>query len=110
MGPVNYTTFVVPLVFAIEPNDVSFSQRIDPGSKIDIMCDQDHIPAVDFYQEPLVPAAFVVVRKEFDHLSVAGNLNIAPFARNNLMKLSVFRRIDCGPGPGEPFTNGVERD
>ena len=93
VGPVHHTTLVVPFVFTIEPNVVSFSQRVDPRREIDIVRDQDHIPAVDFDQEALVPATFVVVRKEFDNLSLAGDLHIAFLAGDYPMKLGVFQGI-----------------
>ena len=94
MGPVNHTTFIIPFVLAIEPDGVSFAQRIDSRCEINVMRNQDHISAADFDQETLVPAAFVVVRKKLDNLSVAGNLNIAAFTGDYLVKLGVLLRID----------------
>lgn len=44
VSPMNNATLLVPLIFAVEANTVTFLESIDSWSEVDVMCDQKCLP------------------------------------------------------------------
>ena len=63
MGPVNDTAPVVPFKHTVELHLVSRLERRDPGSKINIMSDQQCLPAGQAQNEALMLTPISVIRK-----------------------------------------------
>jgi len=69
--------FFVPLVLAVELNEIAFTQLILSWSKINIVSYQHSIPCCQFDNKFLVPAAIVVVRQQLDNNPLTRNLHVA---------------------------------
>ena len=77
MGPVEHSAFGVPNVLSLEGDGIPDPQGTDPRSYVDVVCDQQRLPGSQFDNEPLMPAALVVVGQDLRNSSFALDLNSA---------------------------------
>jgi len=96
MRPVHHSAFPGPFVLAMERDRIARAERIDARCQVDIMGNEQCASGIQFHNEALMAAAFVVVRQEFDHLTLAMELQVA-----EAIDVGVF---ECGistlPGNG----------
>jgi hypothetical protein len=77
MRPMNYAPFPIPVIFPTNRDLVSISQTNYSRCDIDIVSDEECLARAQFQDEPLMPAAIVVVTKNsLDH-SAAFDLKVA---------------------------------
>ena len=79
MGPVNETTKVVPLVHAAHFDAIAHSHR-HPLSDIDVMNNEQRLLPATIDDKALVTRSIMIVMKQTDHVTLAGN-PIAVIAR-----------------------------
>ncbi len=69
MGPVHHTPPIIPLINTGKLNTVAFIKRIHSRREIDIVRDQYGMAGIQTNDEPLMPAAVKIIRKQSYHLS-----------------------------------------
>lgn len=84
--PVNYPAFFRPFVFAVKSHRVAFFQPFDFRGEVDVVGNQQALPAIQFQNKPLVSGAAVVVGQRFTHDTAAFYLDIALAAFKGRLK------------------------
>ena len=74
VGPVNDSTTIIPLIFAIERDRVTFAKSRNSRRKIDIVGDQEGSSCTNLYDESLMAASVVVIRQYPNDPTAAPNL------------------------------------
>ena len=77
MRPMYNTSFFVPFVFTRELNGIAFSEGTDSRGDVNIVCDQKCLAGTKGNDEPLMPAADIVVCQQSCDDPLAGDLKIA---------------------------------
>ena len=68
MGPVDYTTTVIPFITAAHSQRQILARRYTPG-KIDIMRDHNGVTIIQFQYELLMPRALVIITQHTTDMS-----------------------------------------
>ncbi len=74
MRPMDYTTKVVPFIFAVELHSVANLNGTDSRCEIDVVRDKDCLPGRQAQDKSLMTAAIVVICKYARHDTLALNL------------------------------------
>ena len=77
VGPVNYTTLVIPFIFSLESDGISRLQGCYPRCHIDIVGDEQCLSGIQSENEALMTTALVVIREYPDYRPLAADLYIA---------------------------------
>jgi len=77
MRPVEYASPRVPFVFSIKIYPITFIERVDSVSQVDVVSDQYCLPRLQPNDEALVPTAVVVISEDLFNDAAALNLNVA---------------------------------
>jgi len=94
MRPMNDTSFGVPLIFAIERNDISFSEGRKPGCKINVVGNKQGLAGMEFQNKALMTTPLVIIRQYLDNGAVSLKLNTASafMERSGQSRITLIRK------------------
>jgi hypothetical protein len=97
MGPMQRAALVVPFVFSLEFDRIAHSKGLHSRSKIDVVCYQKGLTGRESHDEPLMPAAVVVVRQNSQDVTRAFCNEVAPMLlKRRLEDLIIRLKRGCG--------------
>jgi len=77
VGPVNDATFCIPLVYAIEGNQIPCPQCRNSGSQIDVMRNENGLAGGQCEDKALMTTSVIIVSKKLGNYAFALNLYAA---------------------------------
>ena len=93
MSPVDHPAFGIPVVLAMKLDAVPDFQIFNASCQIDIVGNEYRLAGTGAENEPLMSASVMIVRQDFDDLSIPPDLKIAAL----VLKRGPQRRISIAP-------------
>src|SRR5262245_660826 len=99
--PVHHAAFVVPFIFTLEGDPIADCQSVNSLRYIDVVCNQYRLPGRKCHDEPLMPAAIVVIGEySRDGAGALGHKVPAVFRQSRCKDIVRYAdRRGCAPPP-----------